>query len=301
LTNPAAIERPETDALTSFHARMSHNAVEKQAMQQESIQTHLSDLPLGPILYFDKVGSTNDVAAAWAKRGAPHLALVIADEQTAGRGRGQRKWFTPPESALAFSLILRPHVEQITRVAGLGALGVCQALRQRYQLPAEIKWPNDVLVHGAKVAGVLTESSWVGNRLSALILGIGVNVAASAVPPDDWPGHDVHPFPATSLESELGETISRLDLLHDVLNAILSWLPTLDSGEFLQVWEDALAFRGQHVWILPGDETGRTEPFQGRLLGLDTDGSLRLEAPSGEEIVVQTGDVHLRPVDSFGK
>ncbi len=270
-------------------------------MQQESIQTHLNDLPLGPIRYFDKVGSTNDIAAGWAKQEAPHLALVVADEQTAGRGRGQRKWFTPPESALAFSLILHPQVEQVTRVAGLGALGVCQALRQHYQLPAEIKWPNDVLVRGGKVAGILAESSWVGNRLSALILGIGVNVTASAVPPGDWFGHDDHPFAATSLESELGETIPRLDVLHDVLDTILTWLPVLDSDEFLQAWENALAFRDQRVWILPGDEAGRAESLQGRLIGLNTDGSLRLEAPTGEEIVVRTGDVHLRQVDSFGK
>ena len=267
-------------------------------MQQETIELHLSDLPLGPIRYFDTIGSTNDVAAAWAEQGAPQLALVVADEQTAGRGRGHRNWFTPPESALAFSLILRPQVERVSRVTGLGALGVCQTLQQRWGLPAEVKWPNDVLVRGGKVAGVLTESSWVGDRLSALILGIGVNVAPSAVPPDDWPGHDHRPFPATSLESELGEPVPRLDLLHDILKMMLTWLPDLESPGFLHAWEDTLAFRDEWVWI---DEAGCAEPLRGKLIGLGEDGCLHLESETGGEIFVRAGDVHLRPVDSFEK
>ena len=267
-------------------------------MQQEAIEAQLSDLPIGPIRYFDTVGSTNDVAAEWVEQGAPHLALIVADEQTAGRGRGDRRWFTPPGAALAFSLILRPQVEQVSRVTGLGALGVCRTLQKRYQLPAEIKWPNDVLVLGGKVAGVLSESSWVGDCLSALILGIGLNVAPSAVPPDDWPGHGVRPFPATSLESELGESLSRLDLLHDILETILAWLPALESPGFLRAWERALAFRDQMVWI---DQSDRSEPLRGRLIGLGADGCLRLESETGEEIFVRTGDVHLRPVDSFEK
>ncbi len=270
-------------------------------MQQETLEAHLSALPLGAIRYYDTVGSTNDLAAAWARQGAPELALLIADEQTAGRGRGQRKWFTPPGAALAFSLILRPESETISRATGLGALGVCQALQQRCHLPAEIKWPNDVIAHGKKLAGILTEASWVGDRLSALILGIGVNVTPSAVPPDGWSGHHDHPFPATSVTAESGQSIQRLDLLHRILELLLTWLPDLESPRFLQAWTEALAFRDEWVWVFPSDESSRDTPVQGKILGLRADGALRLETQPGEEISIRSGEVHLRPVDSLGK
>src|SRR5512141_960549 len=113
-------------------------------MNQSQIKKSLSKLPLGEIKYFDSVGSTNDEALAWAANDAPDLSIIIADEQTAGRGRLDRKWFTPKETALAFSLILRPTAEErqyLTRTVGLAALAVAESLLAR-GLSAQIKWPN---------------------------------------------------------------------------------------------------------------------------------------------------------------
>src|SRR5512146_1632742 len=116
-------------------------------MNPNELKKALSKLPVGDVRYFDSIGSTNNEALAWAASGAEDLSLVIADEQTAGRGRLSRKWFTPPGTALAFSLILRPSAQEkahLTRIVGLAALAVVDALQQR-GLVAQIKWPNDVL------------------------------------------------------------------------------------------------------------------------------------------------------------
>src|ERR1044071_8233560 len=119
-------------------------------MNQHDLKKALSKLPLGDMRYFESIGSTNDEALAWAATDSPDLSLIIADEQTAGRGRLDRKWFTPSGTALAFSLILRPTPEEkpfLTRIVGLAALAVAEAVQKR-ELRAQIKWPNDVLIAG---------------------------------------------------------------------------------------------------------------------------------------------------------
>src|SRR5512147_2731704 len=133
-------------------------------MNQIELKKALLKLPLGDVRYFDSIGSTNNEALAWAAGGARDMSLVIADEQMAGRGRLDRKWYTPKGTALAFSLILRPTAEEkpfLTRIVGLAALAVADALRTR-GLVVLIKWPNDVLLEGRKVAGILVESVWSG-------------------------------------------------------------------------------------------------------------------------------------------
>lgn len=275
-------------------------------MQQDALEIYLSDLQLGEIRYFDTIDSTNDFAASWASEGAPDRSLVIADEQTAGRGRGDHKWFTPPGAALAFSLILGPESfdvgEQVTRMTGLGSLGVCRVLRGKYQLPAQIKWPNDVLLAGRKAAGVLAEASWVGDRLSTVVLGVGINVGAAAIPPQGWNGHHARPFPATSVESALGGCVNRLVFLRHILIEILEWLPDLQSQEFIRSWCGNLAFRGEWVKVVPlAIEGGRMLPFDGLVVGLCADGSLKVRRRSGDEVSLRVGEIRLCPVDSSPK
>lgn len=277
-------------------------------MDVKSLRARLSDLPLGSIRYFDTIGSTNDEAAAWLKAGGRDLSLVVADEQTQGRGRLQRRWFTPPESGLALSLVLRQsqQVEPdaiallLSRLTGLGAVAVCTALQACCQLEAQIKWPNDVLLGERKVAGVLAEAHWRGDLLEGAILGIGVNVTQEAVPPAP-----VLNFPATCLEAEAGATVDRLALLHAILEKIIFWRLQLASPEFLQAWELHLAYKGEWVHILAPDptylstETSSTETIQeGQLLGLDEAGRLRLGDRSGQTVLIYNGEISLRPSPS---
>jgi len=137
---------------------------------------------LGEVLYFPRLGSTNDLALSMLKHGCTHRTLIVADEQTAGRGRQGRKWFTPAGSALAFSLVFKdlPAWQEsalnvgdlLGRFTALGAVGVCEALIQNYQLEARIKWPNDVLLNERKVGGILAEAQWQGEQVLGVVLGV---------------------------------------------------------------------------------------------------------------------------------
>lgn len=258
-------------------------------MNATQLETHLSSLPLGAIRYYDTLGSTNDEALAWSSQGAPDYSLVIADEQTKGRGRMERKWFTPPQSALAMSLILRPtdsEHEYPARTTGLLALSLADSLR-KLGLNPQIKWPNDVLLASRKVAGILVESTWMGEELDAMILGMGVNVLSSSVPPAEG-----LLFPATSIETELGHPVERIDLLRDTLINVIDWRLRLGTDAFLKAWEESLAFRGQQVQV--GGDSEKT--FLGEITGLNPDGSLLLRDGHGKSVIVQFGEVHLRPV-----
>jgi BirA family transcriptional regulator, biotin operon repressor / biotin---[acetyl-CoA-carboxylase] ligase len=258
-------------------------------MNEPKLRQQLASIPLGGLQYFTSIGSTNDEALAWSEHDAQDLSLIVAEEQTAGRGRSGRKWFTPPNSALAFSLILRPtklELAQPTRTTGLGALALVECLR-KLGLQSQIKWPNDVLIKGRKVAGILVESGWTGTSLDSLILGMGVNVLTASEPPADQVS-----FPATSLESELGKPIDRTLLLKEILSALIKWRPQVGSRGFLEAWEKSLAFFGQEVLVQNDNEL----PRSGRLMGLEPDGSLRLLS-NNRSLTIHFGDLHLRPTD----
>ncbi len=257
-------------------------------MPEQNLKSYLDSLPLGGWRYEDTVGSTNDAALDWVEAGAPDLSLMVADQQTQGRGRFQRRWITNPGAALAFSLILRPtrrEIGSLMRFSPLGALAIWQALRDSLGLSAEIKWPNDILLNQLKVAGILVENAWSGTALQAVIVGIGINIAPSAVPePSELM------FPATCLETVLGHPVERWSLLHDILESLITWRSHLDSDEFQRTWENHLAFKGKWVRI-----SGSSGPDQiGQVLGLGQDGSLRLLSQSGIQFTVSVGDVSMR-------
>jgi BirA family biotin operon repressor/biotin-[acetyl-CoA-carboxylase] ligase len=253
---------------------------------QNQLTTHLSHLPLGPLEYHPSVTSTNDLAAERLASGTPDLTLIIADEQTAGRGRMGRGWHTPPGAALAFSLVLRPDsATPLWTHAPLGALAVHTALAGGYGLPAEIKWPNDVLINGKKVCGILAEAHWGGDRLAGVVLGIGVNVKPAAVPPGELT------FPAVSVEAALGTPVDRWALLARILGALIDWRAQTGSPDFHIAWEDRLAFIGQDVTV--GDHGGG-QVAAGVLAGLGPGGALRLQTEAGV-VEIPAGDVSLRP------
>ncbi|MGH2753062.1 MAG: biotin--[acetyl-CoA-carboxylase] ligase [Actinomycetota bacterium] len=177
-----------------------------------------------PLRHLDSVGSTNVEALAWAASGAPEGAVVVADEQLAGRGRWGRTWLSGRDASLTFSLVLRPSLGG----AGLGllplTLGVAtaDAIEELTALPVSLKWPNDVTYDGRKLAGILVETRLEGASVTSAIAGIGVNLGWR---PDDVPAAIADS--ATSLAIELGgDAPSRASLLA----AILSWFePLYDS------------------------------------------------------------------------
>jgi BirA family biotin operon repressor/biotin-[acetyl-CoA-carboxylase] ligase len=258
-------------------------------MEEKALRAALRDLALGGLRFFTALGSTNDEALAWAASGAPDFSLVAAEEQTSGRGRMGRAWFTPPGSALAFSLIMRPRPaerEHIGRFSGLGAMALVQALHG-YGLTAQVKWPNDVLLQGCKVAGILVETVWSGDEIDSLVLGMGVNVYPASLPPPES-----LTFPAACLQSAVPAIPTREVLLKDILSALAALRAGLASSAFLDTWQEALAFRGETVQVWQGSAA----PLRGEVLGLQADGALLIKNSAGETQVVHFGEVHLRPL-----
>jgi BirA family biotin operon repressor/biotin-[acetyl-CoA-carboxylase] ligase len=279
-------------------------------MNFNEITAALAELAIGPVRYFEQIDSTNTEAARWVDSGCPNQALVLADEQTAGKGRAGRQWFTPPGTALAFSLILRPNsqipgrnwpvsAEMLPRITALGALAVCETLRVRFGLSTQIKWPNDVLSSGRKCCGVLAEAIWQGEQLAAIILGIGINVKPASVPPEE----DLA-FPAICVETALqesgayGQTVNRLELLRAILEELLKWQQRIAGQEFISAWENRLAFRNEWVRVSRfGDHSDEipVSMIEGQMLGLEPDGQLRLRDRSGQILTISSGAINLRP------
>ena len=252
-----------------------------------SLQQALRALPLPAWRYYAVTGSTNDEALAWAEAGAAEGCLVVAEAQTRGRGRSGRRWWTHPEAALALSVIARPlpgEQAALHRFTAWGAVALAEMLRETYRLPAEVKWPNDVLLQGRKVAGVLAEAVWEGDLPAAVVVGIGLNLA-----PESVPSAGAVDFPAGCVADALGAVPPRWPMLAALLQAMWRWRYRLHSVEFVQAWERYLAYRGQTV---------QAGAVSGVLMGLDADGRLRLRLPAGEERSLVALEGHLRTVDS---
>jgi len=264
-------------------------------LNEAELRSALSRRGLGAELHFHRtLRSTNDEAAALARRGAPEWTLVVADEQTSGRGRAGRAWLTPPGSAIALTILLRPRAlppEAAMGWSALGALAVVEALEAQ-GADAQIKWPNDVLLGGKKVAGVLAEASWSGEALDYLVVGVGVNVTPASLP--DGARLD---YPSTYVEAAVGHSIDRHALLADILERVWRWYPRVGSAELVEAWERRLAFRGREVWIT--DEAG-SNTHRGVVEGLLPDGRLVLRTGQGPVLLLRAEGCHLRPVDTPG-
>jgi BirA family biotin operon repressor/biotin-[acetyl-CoA-carboxylase] ligase len=243
-----------------------------------------------PVRYWETIGSTMDEARRLAQDGAPEGTLVIADEQTAGRGRLQRTWWAPPGTSLLMTLVLRPNVQprQAQRLTMICSLAVCDAISESCGVEAQVKWPNDVLIDGKKVCGVLTELGLLGERLEYALVGMGINVNVDfgAAPP--------LMAPATSLLMEVGRPVSRLDLLVGVLSGIERRYKALQAGGTChEEWAARLSTVGQEVCV-----TGDAERWCGLATGVDEDGALLIRLADGTVQRVLAGDVTSRRGDT---
>jgi BirA family biotin operon repressor/biotin-[acetyl-CoA-carboxylase] ligase len=263
-------------------------------MDLKQIRKSLISSPVSEWRAFDEIGSTNDEALTWLEQGAPDFSLVMADLQTQGRGRFQRRWITQPGASLAFTVIFRlSQAEQkqpVSLYAPLAGLAVWQAIEKSLGIQAQIKWPNDILLARRKTCGILAEASWLGSQLQGIVLGIGINVTADSLPA----GAPVPMFPATWLEAHTSKLVNRFDLLAEVLRSLQYWRQNFANEKFFTTWQKHLAFMGEEVRI----EQMEKEPIIGKVTGIDSQGNLLLLLNNGQETAVEVGDVHLRTADS---
>lgn len=263
----------------------------------EHVAEPLDAATLGPRLtgtwrrveWHETIDSTQRRARELARAGAPEGTVVLADRQSAGRGRLGRTWFSPAGAGVMCTIVLRPPCDPAT-VAPLplvAGLAVADAVRGATGLAPGLKWPNDVQLGGRKVAGILAELEGELDRVDAVLLGIGVNVnlRADALPPELASG-------ATSLRIACGRPVDRVDVAARLLAAIEARYGRFLAEGFRTMrseWEAASVLTGREVEVI-----GPSPGFAGRVRGVDDDGALLLDAPDGAPRRVIAGEVTLR-------
>ena len=188
------------------------------------------------------------------------------------------------------SLVMRPSQMEATALGAMGLVGALATIDALagMKLEPRLKWPNDVLLEGRKVAGVLAEASWTGLALDYVVLGIGVNV--KPVPLDASATFDC---PATSVEDSVGDTVDRGPLVFSIVAGVDEWYERLQAGEAHPAWEERLAYKSEWVSLTNGEEE-----VAGRPIGLTPSGGLRLETVDGEELTFEAGSFQLRPMST---
>jgi BirA family biotin operon repressor/biotin-[acetyl-CoA-carboxylase] ligase len=281
-----------------------------------SLRVALAQHPLvTEMIYRRRLGSTNDLVKRRAGEGAPEGLLVVADEQTAGRGRMRRTWWAPAGSALLTSLLFRPSLSpnQAQQLTMLCALAAADAITTTTAQPVDLKWPNDLTVRGRKIAGLLTESASKADRLDFVVVGLGINVNMDLT--------DAPKFiaPVTSLRLELGHPVDRLALLMVYLDGVARRYTHLKGGESpYDEWASRLVTLGQPVTAHLGNQTlpggslvpvvrrpdstddfpvdASTQQLSGLAQGVDPDGALLLRTADGTVHRLFAADVSLRNV-----
>lgn len=227
--------------------------------------------------------STNDEALARARRGAAPGLVVLADEQARGRGRLGRSWHSPAADNVYLSALVRPpaalhRAPPLTLAAGVAA---CEAVN-RFGARASIKWPNDVLVDDRKLAGILTESVTRGERVEAVVIGVGVNVNGAAFPEE-------LAAIATSLRLACGHAVDRVAFTAALLGELERWLDRLDAEgtrAIAAAWKERSALFGRRVHVIVDGAS-----VAGVARDLDEDGALLVERDGGGELRVVAGEV----------
>ena len=244
-----------------------------------------------PVHFFPSTGSTNDLALALCNTGAPDTTLVVADSQSAGRGRlVGRAWHSPPGTGLYFSLILRPRLApadfpKLTLAAGLA---LCKGLENHTPCRPGLKWPNDLFLQGKKCGGILTETQGLaGAGQTAVVIGIGLNVNTQ---PEAFSG-ELH-SKATSLLAATGALYDRGPLLAAILAELNLAVARLEQGDFpaiLTEWRQRDIHAGQEVsWV-----NSQGQIITGISLGPDEEGFLHLRDAQGRVHCVISGDISL--------
>lgn len=256
---------------------------------------HADDLlaRLGPtrvvgrdIRVFQETASTNDIADRLARDGAPEGAAIFAESQTHGRGRLGRRWFSPPNSGLWVSILLRPklHPSAVTRLTLAAATATARAIEKETGISPDIKWPNDLLIRGKKTAGILTELSAEMDGIKYVILGIGidVNLPTSHLPPE------LRPI-ATSLSAEACRPVNRPALAASLLRELDQDYHRLDDTAFegiVSEWQDRCTTLGQRIRITNGPRI-----LEGVAESIDSEGALLLRTHHGRLERILGGDV----------
>jgi len=255
-------------------------------MSEQLLRQYLKTKYLGRKIYwFNSIDSTNLKAKELANNGAAHGTIVIADEQTAGRGRMGRSWYSESGKNLTFSIILNPQMNQhyIGALSLYAGLSVTQALQQFLQVSPKCKWPNDILIDNKKICGILSESIFKDKDLKAVIIGIGLNVNQTIFPGD-------LNRTATSLALASGREFNRFEVLAKVLQRLETNYKIIQKGlleNILEKWKRFSPMFEKETLVSQNENN-----IRGIAVGLDLDGGLILQTENGKKKII-AGEVTL--------
>lgn len=233
------------------------------------------------ILAYESLDSTNDTAYHLAEKGEKEGTVIIAERQKKGKGRQGRSWASP-KGGVYFSCVLRPDIEpkEVAKITLVSALAVCASIRKTAEVPAMIKWPNDIIINGRKVCGILTEMKAEQDRVDFVILGIGINVCTNS---------NLLPRSATSLVKESDSAPSKVALAKNVLENLEHYLAIFKKDGFDKIrdeWRHYSTTLGHHVKINCHDEK-----IEGQAMDVDEDGALVVRLDSGFHRRIFSGDI----------
>lgn len=245
------------------------------------------------VVYYDETDSTNNQAKAYGEKGAEHGTLFVADMQAAGKGRRGRAWVSPAGSSIYMTILLHPEVlptkaPQLTLVM---AMAVAEGIRSVTGLETMIKWPNDIIIHGKKICGILTEMSTEIDYINYVVIGVGINVNQETFP------EEIRET-ATSLKIEKGSSVRRSELIASVMKSFEQFyeifMETEDLSGLREAYNAILVNRGRRVRILePGQE------YEADALGINRTGELVVRTEDGQKKEIYAGEVSVRGVYGY--
>lgn len=244
------------------------------------------------ILYFDSIDSTNTKAKQLAEENYPSGTLVVADQQIAGRGRRGRSWESPHNTGIFMTLMLKPDIapNNASMLTLVAALAVAKAITDVTQLPAQIKWPNDIVINGHKIVGILTEMSAQIDYINHVVIGIGINVHN-----EDFP--EELKETASSLYLESGKRFRRADIIEAFLEYFEKYyeifLETQDLSALMNEYNRMLVNREKYVRVLDPNE-----PFEGKAMGITKKGELIVDTWESRKLV-SSGEVSVRGIYGY--
>jgi BirA family biotin operon repressor/biotin-[acetyl-CoA-carboxylase] ligase len=266
-------------------------------LTSEEIQSFLRTRYLGKnTIYYESIGSTNSKAKELAERGEEHGTVIISEEQTTGRGRLGRDWVSPKYKGIWVSIILRPNIttQNISQITLIGAAAVQKAILEM-GIKAGIKWPNDIVLGGKKVCGILTEMSGEIDHINYLIVGIGINVNLKE---EDIPKELKNV--ATSLLIESGKYIDRKVLLANVLNIFedlySDFVLNGDTKETIEICKENSILIGSEIQLI-----NRGKVTVAKAIDISDSGELVIENHSGNLEYIVSGEVSIRGINGYGK
>jgi BirA family biotin operon repressor/biotin-[acetyl-CoA-carboxylase] ligase len=263
-------------------------------VEESILRRRLAARRFGGVLYFfDTLSSTNDYAKALAAEGAADGAVVVADSQSAGRGSGNRRWFSPPRTGIWLSCVQRPsfHPRRIRETGILAAYSIATILREQYAVQVKLKWPNDLVLGGKKTGGLLSEGCAAGNTVSWLVTGLGLNVNAAAFPPELQ-------HKATSLFLECGRSFDRGDLIAAYLERLEAeydrYVTEGSLEHIIPAYNALLIHQGRFIRLI--------KPREELLVfseGINRFGELRVRETGGTIRTLGIGEISVRGLEGY--